>query len=102
MAYRNYRSYRKPQVHTITVKYAGECACCGGIINPGQIADYYPVGTIAGINKPMIAHLQAMNGNSKACSAELKSKQADKGLNDYAGDGLDSRYEDDCKDACGL
>lgn len=100
--YNRYRGYRKPQVRSITVKYAGACACCGGMINAGQIADYYPVGTIAGVNKPMIAHLKAMDGNSQACSAELKRKEEDKGLNSYAGDGLDSRYEDNCKDVCGL
>jgi hypothetical protein len=98
--YRNSR-YSKPQVRSITVKYAGNCACCGGLIQPGNIADYFPVGTIAGVHKPMIAHLKAMEGNSVACSAELKRKQ-DKSLNDYAGDGLDSRYEDNCKDICGL
>jgi hypothetical protein len=102
MPYYRKHSYRKPQVRAITVKYAGECACCGGIIPVGAIADYYPVGTIAGVNKPMIAHLKAMEGNSVACSAELKRKAEDKGLNDYAGDGLDTRWEDDCKDACGL
>ena len=98
----NRNNYRKPQVRTITVKYAGACACCGGTINPGSIADYYPVGTIAGVNRPMLAHLKAMDGNSVACSVELKRKREDNSLNDYAGDGLDARYEDSCKDSCGL
>lgn len=101
--YRRYNRYpSKPTVRSITVKYAGNCACCGGLIQPGAIADYYPVGTIAGVNKPMIAHLKAMEGNSVACSEVLKKKQQDKSLNNYAGDGLDERYEDSCKDACGL
>lgn len=97
----SYRRYRKPSVHTITVKYAGKCACCGGTIPVGAIADYYPVGTIAGVNVPQLAHLKAMEGNSVACSSELK-KRADTSLNAYAGDGLDARYEDECRDKCGL
>lgn len=103
MAYRNYRNYRpsKPTVRTITVKYPGKCMCCGGRIEAGQIADYYPVGTIAGVTESKLAHLKAVDGNSVACSEEFKRRDA-ASLNSYAGDGLDSRYEDDCKDKCGL
>lgn len=101
--YRKYRRASTPRVHTITVKYAGKCMCCGGLIEPGQIADYYPVGTIRGVTEAKLAHLKAVDGNSAACAAELKQKQqTDKSLNDYAGDGLDARYEDQCKDICGL
>jgi len=101
MSYRRYHRPQKPTVRAITVKYAGRCMCCGGVIEPGQIADFYPVGTIAGVNEPRIAHLKAVDGNSVACSEELK-KRPDKGLNDHAGDGLVSRWEDDCKERCGL
>lgn len=100
--YRRYRNYSKPKVRTITVKYAGECECCGKMIQPGSMADYYPVGTIAGVHKPAIAHIGGLDGKSTVCFNELKRKQEDKGLNDYAGDGLDARYEDSCKDSCGL
>lgn len=31
-----------------------------------------------------------------------KSLEVDRSVNDYAGDGLDQRYEDDCKERCGL
>jgi len=74
--------------------------CCGGIIEAGRIADYYPIGTIAGVHESRLAHLEAVNGNSRACSEELKRQ--DRGLNSFAGDGLDARYEDQCKDSCGL
>lgn len=91
------RYYRKikPTVRTITVKYPGKCACCGGVINAGQVADYYPVGTIAGVHVAQIAHLKAMQGDSIACSQELK-KRLD------SPDSFDLRYEDDCKERCGL
>lgn len=73
MRYRNY-SRSKPTARAITVKYAGKCACCGGMISVGQIADFYPVGTIAGVHESRIAHLKAMQGESQACSAVLKAK----------------------------
>jgi hypothetical protein len=150
MSYRRYRTYRnsRPTVRAITVKYEGNCMCCGGKIQPGQIADFYPVGTIAGVHEGRLAHLKATEGNSVACATEFKrekqsgehfdyEKQAwvgadgrylrcghpaaincqcygrvhqgelapakqDSGLNNYAGDGLDTRYEDECRDRCGL
>lgn len=74
MAYRRFRN-SKPTVRVITVKYAGKCACCGGTIQPGQLADFYPVGTIAGVRESKIAHLKAMDGNSLACSDELKKQR---------------------------
>ena len=95
MSYRRYQR-SKPTVMTITVKYAGKCACCGGIIPVGSIADYYPVGTIAGVHESRIAHLKAMEGESQACSAVLKAK-----LDNPTAD-LDTRWEDDCKERCGL
>jgi hypothetical protein len=67
MRYRN----RKPQVRTITVKYAGQCACCGADIPAGAIADYYPAGTIAGRTTGAIAHMGGLDGNSARCAAEI-------------------------------
>lgn len=96
------RGFRRsrPTVRTITVKYAGKCACCGGEIKAGQIVDYYPVGTIAGVHESRIAHVGGLDGNSQVCFNTMKAK--DNALNSYAGDGLDARWEDDCKDICGL
>ena len=70
----NRRFYRnsKPTVRAITVKYPGKCICCGGVIPAGNLADYYPTGTIAGVHESHIAHLKAMDGNSIACSEQLK------------------------------
>lgn len=96
MTYRNrYRS--KPHVRTITVKYAGKCACCGGSIAAGEAATYYPVGTIAGRTEGAIAHIGGLDGTSARCSAALR---ADPGANSYAGDGLDSRQEDAGAEIC--
>ncbi len=75
MAYRRFYRNSKPTVRAITVKYAGKCTCCGGAIPIGSIADYYPVGTIAGVHEPKIAHLKAMEGNSVACSLELRNQR---------------------------
>jgi hypothetical protein len=101
MAYRRYRNYSKPTARAITVKFAGTCACCGDQIRAGELAMYYPAGTIAGVPEGKIAHIGGLDGNSKKCAEVLKSKH-DAGLNNYAGDGLDSRYEDDCASRCGF
>ena len=101
MAYRRFQRYSKPTVRNIAVKYAGNCACCGARIEVGSIATYYPVGTIASVTEAKIAHVGGLEGNSTTCFNVLKNK-VDAGLNDFAGDGLDSRYEDDCRDKCGL
>jgi hypothetical protein len=95
----NFRRFRhsKPTVRTITVKYAGKCMCCGGLIEAGRIADYYPVGTIAGVHEAKIAHLKAVDGDSKACYAEGLKQQRDREFVD-----IDRQWEDDCKDRCGL
>ena len=71
---RYYRNYRKPQVRTITVKHAGQCVCCGSTIEAGQMADCYPVGTIASLTAPAIAHVGGMDGNSARCSAEIAKR----------------------------
>lgn len=95
---RYYRNRSKPTVRTITVKYAGPCACCGATINPGEAADYYPVGTILNQTKPQIAHVGGLDGNSGRCFGNLKKKheQRDSGFVD-----LDRMYEDSCADICG-
>ncbi len=93
MRYR--RSSSKPQVRTITVKYAGQCACCGATIKAGEMADYYPVGTIASRTTSAIAHIGGLDGNSARCSGEI-AKRRDPGFVD-----LDRAYEDQCSDICG-
>ena len=105
MAYRRYRNYSKPSPRNITVKFAGECASCGGIIKAGSIATYYPVGTAAAtaLGHSCIAHIGGLDGNSARCADILRAKYIDaQNTNDYAGDGLDARYEDQCREACGL
>lgn len=91
------RYYRKskPSVRTITVKYAGPCACCGATIAAGETADYYPVGTIASRTTPAIAHVGGLDGNSARCAANI-GKSKDAGFVD-----LDRAYEDQCADICG-
>jgi hypothetical protein len=92
-----YRRYSKPQVRTITVKYTGKCTCCGAEIPAGSIADYYPVGTIAGQAKGQIAHMGGLDGNSATCAANIrKGNDRDPGFVD-----LDRMYEDQCADICG-
>jgi hypothetical protein len=91
-----YRRYSKPQVRTITVKYAGKCACCGAEIKAGAIADYYPVGTIASMDKPQIAHVGGLDGNSATCATNIRNR-LDPGFVD-----LDRMYEEQCEEACGL
>lgn len=103
MAYRRFKSYSKPIARNIEVKYAGKCACCGGVIKAGELATYYPIGTIAGVNEARLSHINGLEGNSQKCSDILRSRMvADANINDYAGDGLDARYEDDCARICGL
>jgi hypothetical protein len=54
------RRYSKPSVRTITVKFDGKCACCAAPIKAGEIADFYPAGTIAGVNEgPHCSHRRA-------------------------------------------
>lgn len=72
MRYRN--RYSKPTPRTITVKYAGACACCGATIKAGETATYYPVGTIAGMSTAAIAHVGGLDGNSARCAGEIKNR----------------------------
>jgi hypothetical protein len=102
MAYRRqFRSNARPQVRTLVVKYAGKCACCGATINVGELADYYPVGTIASRATPAIAHVGGLDGNSARCTAEIRKASDNAGVNDYAGEGLDMRWEDQGAEICG-
>jgi hypothetical protein len=79
----SYRSNNSPR--TITVKYAGKCACCGALIKAGEIADYYPA-------KRQIAHRGGLDGNSPRCTAEIRNR-------DFVD--IDRQYEDQCADICG-
>jgi hypothetical protein len=114
MAYRHYRRAR-PEARTITVKYAGTCACCGAPIAAGQMATYYPPGLLGAGKAGAIAHVGGLDGNSARCTAEVRKRlfpeyaaeverreAEQRAVNDYAGDGLDERYEDQCRDICGL
>jgi hypothetical protein len=117
MAYYNRNRYHrqaKPQARGIVVKYAGKCACCGAEIKAGESAMYYPVWTIAGITESRIAHIGGLDGTSARCTAEIRAasfpeyaaelarREAERrAVNDYAGDGLDSRWEDDGAAICG-
>ena len=76
------RTTRGNEPRDIIVKYAGACHTCGGTIARGSRARYFPG------NPGRIVHL--------TCAAGV-----DPAVNDYAGDGLDSRYEDSCADICG-
>jgi hypothetical protein len=80
--------YRSNSPRTITVKFAGKCACCGAPIAAGEIADYYPT-------RREIAHRGGLDGNSARCTAEIR-KRRDPGFVD-----LDRMYEDQCADICG-
>lgn len=93
---RRYYRNAKPTRRTITVKYAGPCACCGATIQPGETADYFPVGSLLHHTKPAIAHPAGLDGNSARCSGVIAQRL----VNDHAGDGLDQRYEDDCAEIC--
>jgi hypothetical protein len=71
MAYRSH--YRaKPKPRAITVKYQGQCVCCGALIKAGELATYYPVGTIYGVDVGKIGHLGGLDGNSAVCTANLR------------------------------
>jgi hypothetical protein len=122
MAYRRFHGAAKPTARVITVKYAGKRACCGAEIKAGEMATYYPPGTIASVTEGRIAHVGGLDGDSARCSAEIAKAREGKNMqfgdqwfsadqmrafesravNDYAGDGLDERYEDDGARACGL
>src|SRR4051812_21456703 len=106
MSYYRKRSYRpaKPQPRAITVKYAGRCTCCLAPIKAGETAMYYPPGTILNQTEGKIAHIGGIDGNSAVCSfniGQAMNARETAAVSDYAGDGLDARYEDQCADICG-
>jgi len=102
MAYRRFHRTARPQARIITAKYAGQCACCGAAIAAGETVTYYPPGTIANVSVGKIAHVGGLDGNSVRCTVELRKQFAERAaVNDYAGDGLDARWEDQCADVCG-
>lgn len=74
---------------TITVKFAGQCACCAAPITAGEIATYYPAFR-------SIAHVGGLEGNSPRCTAEIRKRNADPGYVD-----IDRLYEDQCANICG-
>jgi len=88
---RNYRP-SKPTVRNISVKFAAPCACCGVTIKAGDLATYYPVGTIAGVTEGRIAHMGGLEGNSRHCAANLRAafvkEKEDTQLASYIAEGL--------------
>jgi hypothetical protein len=98
MRYNRSKSYSKPIMRTIVVRFAGECACCGGAIKAGEMADYYPVGTIASRSTGAIAHMGGLQGNSPRCTGVLRRKRE---LEASGGFDVDRAYEDQCADICG-
>ncbi len=99
MAYRRYHHAAKATPRDMTVRFAGKCACCGAEIKAGEWATYYPAGTAG--DKACIAHCGGLDGTSQRCTVELRKQFAERAVNDYAGNGVDSRYEDDCAEICG-
>ena len=109
--YRNRHRTARPAMRVITVKYAGKCVCCGAEIKAGETAEYYPVGTIASMTEAAIGHLGGLNGNGVRCAAEICKRDYPEyhaqtlaqraAMNDYAGDGLDARWEDAGAEICG-
>lgn len=101
MAYRKFYRSSKPSIRNIAAKFSSQCICCGGTIRRGDYVTYYPAGSIAGVNEGKVGHLGGLEGNSSVCCNTLKNR-VDTSTNDFAGDGLDARYEDDCRNICGL
>lgn len=116
MAYYRNRFHRpaKPQMRVIVVKYAGTCACCGAPIKAGETAEYYPARPDRGETVGRIGHIGGLDGNSARCTAEIRKvnfpeyaaeiahrEAAQRAVNDYSGDGLDARWEDDGAAICG-
>jgi hypothetical protein len=74
----------------IRAKFAGKCSSCGGTIARGESC-------LWDSSARTISH----DSESVACSARMKRTAASAADNDFAGDGLDSRYEDQCAEICG-
>jgi len=88
-------------VRTITAKFASSCACCGAAIKAGDMVEYFPVGTIAGRDTAAVAHIGGLDGTSARCSAEIRKTFEERAVDDYAGRGLDDRWEEQGRDICG-
>ena len=96
--YLKFRSNSKPEPRNMVLKFAGKCACCGAEIKMGEWATYWPRHSL-GIGKAAaVSHVGGLDGTSSQCTATLRQQL---GANSYAGDGLDSRYEDQCAEICG-
>jgi hypothetical protein len=102
MTYRRY-GYRtaRPTPRVITAKFASSCTCCGAAIKTGDMVEYFPVGTIAGRGTAAVAHIGGLDGTSARCTAELRKSFEARAVDDYAGRGLDDRWEDQGRDICG-
>jgi hypothetical protein len=74
-------------IRTINLKFAGKCACCGGDMAKGELADYWAA-------KRQVAHYKAWDGDSAKCYGVLKNRQEP-----YID--IDRAYEDQCADICG-
>jgi hypothetical protein len=105
MAYRRQFRHTRPTARTITVKYDGKCTNCGCTIKAGERAEYSPPGT-HGNAEGQIRHMPNVWDGGELVpnchmSAEARALRDQRAVNDYAGDGLDARYEDDCAAICG-
>jgi len=83
----------------------------------GEMAEYYPIGTIANRTTAAIAHIGGLDGTGVRCTIEARKRDYPEyhaqtvaqetarrerlAVNDYAGDGLDARWEDASADICG-
>jgi hypothetical protein len=104
MTYRKFHRHannRRPESRTIVVKYAGKCAGCGAEIKAGESAVYQPAYGRAGCDdSACCGHL---GRKASVCRLDaFRELRAQAAVNDYAGDGLDERWEDDCARRCGL
>jgi hypothetical protein len=100
MAYRRFHRQSRPTPRDIVVKYAGKCACCGAMVAAGELATYYPAGSFRA--EAAIAHTGGLDGNNSRCATEIGRQMREReAVNDFAGEGVDTRYEDDCAEICG-
>jgi hypothetical protein len=119
----------KPQPRDIVVKYVGHCAGCGAVIEVGETATYEPRGylnsTQARLRHPAYSWDDGERVSAR-CHSELRralefrnmrdgnpysglpiyrdvprDRAEQRSVNDYAGDGLDMRWEDQGADICG-
>jgi len=73
-----------------------------GAIKAGELCQYFPANMI-GNREGRIAHYAgAWDEGSKVSLRCYQVRKEQQAVNDFAGDGLDSRWEDQCADICGL